>query len=129
MLKRIVRENPALIKAQSEIVLLNEKLDSVRGGFENALNEAARLAKEREADILLHDSQVRDLARKLRREEIKLRRLLFENEDLKHMLSVELQRAEVTCKMLEDQLRELPKPYEEELVEVRCGRKLHSFRV
>jgi hypothetical protein len=77
------------------------------------LKDQVREEQEKFQESMLEFSQVR------KKDEIKFKQILNENEGIKEMLKREMLKAEDTCRLLESQIRELPKPFEIEISHIR----------
>mmetsp|Transcript_98224 Transcript_98224/g.254019 ORF Transcript_98224/g.254019 Transcript_98224/m.254019 type:complete len:1094 (-) Transcript_98224:37-3318(-) len=104
---------------RKEIKDLEEKLAIVEAGKGNLVKEIMELEEKCSKLSVQTESAAEDWEPQIRWRDERYEAMVKEHEMVKEILALEMQKAQDTCKYIEEQVRRFPNPFEQELVELK----------
>ncbi|KAF4692564.1 hypothetical protein FOZ60_013048 [Perkinsus olseni] len=118
-LKAVIDNDEEAARLREKLQVLEEKVVNSDIAIAAAAAETTKLMQKMESEKVENEKKEEGLRRKAKAEEVKYRRMLFENEDLKELLQTEMDKASKACRKLEEQLAALPEVYDAEIHSLR----------
>lgn len=104
---------------RAKIKELEDQLAAVEAGRDNILREMMDMQEKAENMIVETSAAAEDWEPQIRWRDERYEAMVKEHEALKLILQMEMQKAQDTCKFLQEQIRCFPNPFEQELIELK----------
>lgn len=111
------RPDPEIDILRRKLKEKEDQLAAIEAGIENFIKENTQLREDLEKAKIREESAQENWEPQIRWRDERYEAMVKEHEAIKEILAIEMRKAQETCKMIEEQVRYFPNPFESELKE------------